>query len=141
MAPRNEPDLGRRSNGNRYWNRSGGSADETDGAYMKRCVYSNTNTKGNTNRRKKSPGWVGVMGVLVLVTVCCSMTRVVLAATSESEVEGQTSFGVGSGDNGDVTHLVSSVFVSWGLCGIISYRNAMNCVSMETRGVVWDRLG
>ena len=124
MAPRNEPDLGRRSNGNRYWNRSGGSAYETDGAYMKRCVYSNTNTKGNTNRRKKSPGWVGVMGVLVLVTVCCSMTRVVLAATSESEVEGQTSFGVGSGDNGDVTQLVSSVLLVE-VCVVLYYTETL----------------
>ena len=124
MAPRNEPDLGRRSNGNRYWNRSGGSVGETDGAYMNRCVYRNTNSKKNTNRRKKSPGWVGVMGVLVLATVCCSMTSVVLAATSESEVEGQTNFGVGSGDNGDVTQLVSSVLLV-GVCVVLYYTETL----------------
>ena len=124
MAPRDESGLGRRSNENRYWNRSGGSVGETDGAYMNRCVYRNTNSKRNTNRRKKSPGWVGVMGVMVLLTVCCSMTSVVLAATSESEVEGQTSFGVGSGDNGDVTQLVSSVLLV-GVCVVLYYTETL----------------
>ena len=124
MAPRDEPGLGRRSNGNRNWNRNRGSVDETDGAYMNRCIHRNANSKRNTNRRKKSPGWVGVMSMLVLVTVCCSMTSVVLAATSESEVEGQTSFGVGSGDNGDVTQLVSSVLLV-GVCVVLYYTETL----------------
>ena len=71
MAPRNESDLRRRGGGNRYWNRNSGSVDETDGAYMNRCIHRNVNSKRNTNRRKKSPGWVGVMGMLVLATFNC----------------------------------------------------------------------
>ena len=124
MAPRNELDLWRRSNRNRYGNRNSGSVDETDGSYMNRCIHRNVNSKRNTNRRKKSPGWVSVMGVLVLLTVCCSMTSVVLAATSESEVEGQTSFGVGSGDNSDVTQLVSSVLLV-GVCVVFYYTETL----------------